>query len=71
MLSIYTQENDRILSSTIHTEGEALPACQLGAVWYDLYKPTRNEDNYVEQCLSVSIPTRADGRNRTIGTTLQ
>ncbi|ATU94613.1 magnesium transporter CorA family protein [Phyllobacterium zundukense] len=60
MLSIYTQENDRILSSAINTEGEVLPACQLGAVWYDLYNPTRNEDNYVEQCLSLSIPTRAE-----------
>ncbi|MEK1890659.1 MAG: metal-sensing transcriptional repressor [Phyllobacterium sp.] len=60
MLSIYTQESDRILSSAIHTEGEVLPACQLGAIWYDLYKPTRKEDNYVEQCLSVSFPTRAE-----------
>ena len=35
-----------------------------GAVWLDLVTPTRDESNYVNKLLGISIPTREQAGNQ-------
>ena len=51
MLRIYGNE----LKGDVPAEGAALPA---GAVWIDLFEPTRDEELLVEQSLGLQVPTR-------------
>ena len=37
-----------------------MPAKPAGAVWYDLFNPTPEEDRFVEESLGIDIPTREE-----------
>ena len=58
MLRAYIRENDRLVATDIDT---AAGGPQVGAaVWYNLTDPTKAEDDFVESCLGIDIPTRAE-----------
>jgi magnesium transporter len=58
MLRAYIRENDRLTATDIDM---AEPANFAGsAIWYNLTDPTKAEDNFVESCLGIDIPTRAE-----------
>ncbi|MBI4920374.1 MAG: magnesium/cobalt transporter CorA [Devosia nanyangense] len=58
MLRAYIRENDRLVATDIDIAAGETP---LGAaVWYNLTDPTRAEDDFVESCLGIDIPTRAE-----------
>ena len=57
MLRAYISQNDRIVAADIDpSDGAGANA----AVWYSLFDPTRAEDQFVESCLGIDIPTRAE-----------
>lgn len=58
MLRAYVREDDRLVPSDIDATAPASMAG--GAVWYNLTDPTKAEDDFVEQCLGIDIPTRAE-----------
>ncbi len=58
MLRAYIRQDDRLVASDIDATA---PASLAGsAVWYNLTDPTKAEDDFVEQCLGIDIPTRAE-----------
>jgi magnesium transporter len=57
MLTVY----DTTLGTTL-TKREGPAAIGDTAVWLDLLNPTPEEDAYVEKCLGISVPTRAEMR---------
>jgi magnesium transporter len=57
MLTVY----DTTLGTTL-TKREGDVAIGDTTVWLDLLNPTPEEDAYVEKCLGISIPTRAEMR---------
>ncbi len=59
MLRSYRRENSYIVleQEGIPAEPSTLP-CQ--AVWIDLYNPAPQDNRYVEQLLSISLPTREE-----------
>ena len=58
MLRAYIRQDDRLVASDVDAEAPAPFAG--GAVWYNLTDPTKAEDNFVESCLGIDIPTRAE-----------
>ena len=58
MLRAYIRQDDRLVASDIDATA---PASLAGsAVWYNLTDPTKAEDDFVEKCLGIDIPTRAE-----------
>ena len=58
MLRAYIRQDDRLVASDIDATA---PASLAGsAVWYNLTDPTKAEDDFVESCLGIDIPTRAE-----------
>jgi magnesium transporter len=58
MLRAYVRENERLVAQDVDA---ASPSEFAGhAVWYNLTEPTKAEDDFVESCLGISIPTRAE-----------
>ncbi|MEQ1770663.1 MAG: magnesium transporter CorA family protein [Devosia sp.] len=58
MLKAYVKKGETLASLVIDPAVE--PPAAGTAVWYDLIEPTAAEDTFVEGCLGVSIPTRAE-----------
>jgi magnesium transporter len=58
MLRAYIRQDDRLVATDVDAEAPA-PFAD-AAVWYNLTDPTRAEDNFVESCLGIDIPTRAE-----------
>jgi len=56
MLTIY-DSNGRNLSP--HDKSQPITA---DTIWFDLVNPTKEEDNWVENLLKISVPTRAEMR---------
>jgi magnesium transporter len=56
MLSIYDTTGHSLLK-----HNETAPMTK-DTVWYDLFDPTPEEDAFVEKCLGISVPTRAEMR---------
>ena len=56
MLQIYTHDGLNLVASTTdgRTGGEGFDH----GIWYDLNSPTREEEQFVEQCLGIAVPTR-------------
>jgi len=70
MLRAYIRQDDRLVPTDIDTAAE-LPQIT-SAVWYNLTNPSKAEDDYVESCLGISIPTRAEsGGHRALRPSLQ
>jgi magnesium transporter len=57
MLTIY----DTTLGTTLTKREGQLPITET-SIWLDLLNPTPEEDAYVEACLGISVPTRAEMR---------
>ncbi|MEO7223326.1 MAG: magnesium/cobalt transporter CorA [Devosia sp.] len=58
MLRAYLRQDDRLVPTDIDTSAETPTAA--AAVWYNLTNPTKAEDQFVESCLGIDIPTRAE-----------
>jgi len=58
MLRAYIRQDDRLVASDI--DATALAPHGGTAVWYNLTNPTKAEDDFVEKCLGIDIPTRAE-----------
>jgi magnesium transporter len=58
MLRAYIRQDDRLVASDL--DATALAPLGGSAVWYNLTDPTKAEDDFVEQCLGIDIPTRAE-----------
>jgi magnesium transporter len=58
MLRAYIRQDERLVATDVDA---AAPAAFAGtAVWYNLTDPTKAEDDFVESCLGIDIPTRAE-----------
>jgi magnesium transporter len=58
MLRAYIRQNDRLVAADIDATAEVPHSG--AAVWYSLTDPTKAEDDFVESCLGIDIPTRAE-----------
>ena len=58
MLRAYIRQDDRLVASDVDVAAEGNLAG--AAVWFNLTDPTRAEDDFVESCLGIDIPTRAE-----------
>ncbi len=58
MLRAYLRQDDRLVPTDIDTSVETPIAA--AAIWYNLTNPTKAEDDFVESCLGINIPTRAE-----------
>jgi magnesium transporter len=58
MLRAYLRQDDRLVPTDIDTSAET--PIGANAVWYNLTNPTKAEDDFVESCLGIDIPTRAE-----------
>src|SRR5687768_9525989 len=54
MLAVHTLENGRLL---LVGAGAELPR---NAVWFDLFQPSREEEQRVERLLGIEVPTREE-----------
>ncbi len=58
MLRAYIREDDRLVATDLDVT--SVPPEAERAVWYNLTNPTKAEDQFVESCLGIDIPTRAE-----------
>ena len=58
MLRLFVRNNDHLEIAACDLAG--VPAKPAGAVWYDLFNPTPEEDRFVEDSLGIDIPTREE-----------
>ncbi len=58
MLRAYFREDDRLVATDLDVA--AAPPESGTAVWYSLADPSKAEDQFVESCLGIDIPTRAE-----------
>ena len=58
MLRAYLRQDERLVPTDIDANAET-PIAEK-AVWYNLTNPTKAEDDFVESCLGIDIPTRAE-----------
>ena len=58
MLRAYIRQDDRLIASDVDVA--AAEPLAGSAVWYNLTDPTKAEDDFVESCLGIDIPTRAE-----------
>jgi magnesium transporter len=58
MLRAYIRQDDRLVATDI--DAAAAEPFAGAAVWYNLTDPTKAEDDFVESCLGIDIPTRAE-----------
>ncbi len=59
MLRAYIRQDERLIASDLDTTADT-PLNGAAAVWYNLTNPTKAEDDFVESCLGIDIPTRAE-----------
>jgi magnesium transporter len=62
MLRVYRRHDDRLLPTDLEVTAQSRPAEAAGALWLDLINPARHEDQFVEQLLGVSVPTREEAQ---------
>src|SRR5262245_45974892 len=60
MLRIYRHQDNRLVPSQVDLATQDRQPEATGAVWVDLINPTRQEDQFAEQLVGVSIPTREE-----------
>jgi magnesium transporter len=60
MLRAYIRQDDRLVASDIDIDAVTETPLAGQAVWYSLTDPTKAEDDFVESCLGIDIPTRAE-----------
>jgi magnesium transporter len=58
MLRAFVRKEDRLVAGDLDVT--AVPPDAERAIWYSLTNPTRAEDQFVEACLGIDIPTRAE-----------
>jgi magnesium transporter len=58
MLRAYLRQDDRLVATDIDVTTDSAMAD--AAVWFNLTDPTKAEDQFVESCLGIDIPTRAE-----------
>src|SRR3954469_17489999 len=58
MLRAYIRQGDRLIASDLDVSG--VEPLADAAIWYNLTDPTKAEDDFVESCLGIDIPTRAE-----------
>ncbi|MBN9347793.1 MAG: magnesium transporter, partial [Devosia sp.] len=58
MLRAYIREDDRLVATDLDVT--SVPPEAERAVWYNLTNHTKAEDQFVESCLGIDIPTRAE-----------
>ena len=58
MLRAYVRQDDRLIASDLDVT--AVPPQMERAVWYNLTDPSKAEDQFVESCFGIDIPTRAE-----------
>src|SRR3569833_4145322 len=58
MLRAYIRQDDRLIASDVDVA--AVEPLAAAAIWYNLTDPTKAEDDFVESCLGIDIPTRAE-----------
>ncbi|HEX4296570.1 MAG TPA: magnesium transporter CorA family protein [Devosia sp.] len=58
MLRAYIRQDDRLVASDI--DAAAAEPLATTAIWYNLTNPDKAEDHFVESCLGIDIPTRAE-----------
>ena len=56
MLTIYDKSGEALLKR------DAAAPCGENSIWFDLVDPTKEEDEFVERAIGVSVPTRAEMR---------
>ena len=62
MLRAYQRHDDRLLPTELEVP-HSPPAAAAGALWLDLVNPARQEDQFVEQLLGISLPTREEAQD--------
>jgi magnesium transporter len=58
MLRAYIRQDERLVAMDV--DAAEPPTFAGSAVWYNLTDPTKAEDDFVESCLGIDIPTRAE-----------
>src|SRR3569833_2962967 len=58
MLRAHVRQDDRLVASDLDVSAVSPEAERAG--WYNLTDPTKAEDHFVESCLGIDIPTRAE-----------
>jgi magnesium transporter len=58
MLRAYIRQDERLVAMDV--DAAQPPNFAGSAVWYNLTDPTKAEDDFVESCLGIDIPTRAE-----------
>src|SRR3569832_1296253 len=58
MLRAYIRQDDRLIASDVDVA--VVEPLAAAAIWYNLTDPTKAEDDFVEFCLVIDIPTRAE-----------
>src|SRR3569833_155669 len=58
MLRAYIRQDERLVAMDV--DAAEPPNFAGSAVWYNLTDPTKAEDDFVESCLGIDIPTRAE-----------
>jgi magnesium transporter len=58
MLRAYIRQDERLVA--VDVDAAEPPTFAGSAVWYNLTDPTKAEDDFVESCLGIDIPTRAE-----------
>ena len=62
MLRVYRREDGRLVSTDLEVTTHSSSADAAGALWLDLINPTREEENFAEHLLGISIPTREEAQ---------
>jgi len=63
MLRVYHQKGRQLVPSDLEIASESPPPASNGALWLDLINPARQEAQYVERVLGVSVPTREEAQD--------
>ena len=63
MLRVYHQKGRQLVPSDLEIASESPPPDANGALWLDLINPARQEAQYVERVLGVSVPTREEAQD--------
>jgi magnesium transporter len=62
MLRVYRRQDDRLVRTDMQVTAQSPAAEADGALWIDLLNPSRDEDQFVERLLGVSLPTKEEAQ---------
>jgi magnesium transporter len=62
MLRVYSSNGSHLAATDLTVSGQSPPIDVKDAIWFDLLHPTREEDHYLEELLSLSIPTKEEAQ---------